>query len=193
MRRDHRFQRVPRTPKHRVESLSNATMEDRWEEETFSQLDVCKLFALSTNPPFLYPCLINNAQLRFCSPCESIRAIRATLYENFVGCRCVFPLFGRSFLHGRFIFVVGTAKRWGYVRGTSSSATAKASVFRKNVSRNTFRFNYFALYPSFLAGTQVYVFFVWRCSRSDRRAPKHVLRAYEARPIQSMHYLSLQQ
>lgn len=30
---------------------------------------------------------------------------------------------------------------------------------------------------------QVYISFVCRCSRSDRRAPKHVLRAYEARPI----------
>lgn len=113
MRRDHRFQRVPRTPKHRVESLSNATMEDRWEEETFSQLDVCKLFALSTNPPFLYPSLINNAQSCFCSPCESIRAIRATLYENFVGCRCVFPLFGRSFVSTwSFYFCRWNGERW---------------------------------------------------------------------------------
>ncbi|KAK1129175.1 hypothetical protein K0M31_020305 [Melipona bicolor] len=71
---------------------------------------------------------------------------------------------------------------------------SNGELFRKNASRNAFRFNYFAVYPHLsLRARGAYVSFVCRCSRSDRRAPKHVLRVYEARPIQSMHYLSPEQ
>lgn len=136
MRRDHRFQRVPRTPKHRVESLSNATMEDRWEEETFSQLDVCKLFLLSTNPLFLYPSLINNLQLCFCSPCESIRRIRVTLYDNFIGCRCVFPSSDVPFY--MVILFLSFERRTLHMYEVRLHLPEQSQVFRKNVSRNTF-------------------------------------------------------
>lgn len=64
----------------------------------------------------------------------------------------------------------------------------------KNAHKKAFRFNYFNMYLSFLVvPVTLDMAFVWRYSRSDRRATKHILRTYEARPNESICYLNLKQ
>lgn len=59
-------------------------------------------------------------------------------------------LLGRSCLHGNFIFVVRTANA-GNVRGTSSSATAKASIPQKREQEH-FLIQLFCLVSFFARG-----------------------------------------